>query len=148
MKVAVVLGHKLNNDKSITPITEQRLLLTLQLIQEHNPDKIILSGGVANMFAGVSEARVMREWLVEHGVDKELLIEEDKSLTTKQNAKFSVPILVELGAKTVLLCTSEEHMYRRYLNPLKLFQQQLKKYPNIQLHPYCKHLNDTEKGCE
>ena len=143
MKVAVVLGHRLNNDKSITPITQRRLLLTLQLIKEHCPDKIIVSGGVANFIAGISEARVMRDWLVAHGVDEQMIIEEDKSLTTKQNAKFSVPILVKLGAKIVILCTSEEHMYRRYLNPLKLFQKQLKKYPNIQLQPYCKQIEQT-----
>ena len=138
MKVAVVLGNRLNDDKSITPVMEQRLMLTLKLIAEHDPDKIIVSGGVANPAAGVSEAEVMRDWLVGHGVDKDTIVLEDKSLTTKHNAQFSVPILVGLGAKTVILCTSEEHMKRWYLNPLKLFKKQLKKYPNVQLQPYCK----------
>ena len=138
MKVAVVLGNRLNDDKSITSIMEQRLMLTLKLIEEHCPDKIIVSGGVANPVAGVSEAYVMNEWLVNHGVDKSMIIQEDNSLTTKENAQYSVPIIVELGAETVILCTSEEHMKRWYLNPVKLFKKQLKKYPNIQLQPYCK----------
>lgn len=140
MKVAVVLGNRLNDDASITSVMEQRLKLTLQLMQEHAPDKIIVSGGVANPVAGVSEAQVMSNWLVSHGVDIDLIVKEDKSLTTKQNAKYSVPIAVELGAKNVILCTSAEHMSRWYLNPVKLFRKQLKKYPNIQLTTYCKEL--------
>ena len=138
MKVVVVLGNRLNDDKSITPIMEQRLMLTLKLIDEHSPDKIIVSGGVANPTAGISEAQVMREWLIDHGVDKEMIVLEDKSMTTKQNAQFSAPIVAELGAETVILCTSEEHMKRWYLNPVKLFKKQLKNYHNIKLLPFCK----------
>lgn len=138
MKVAVILGNRLNDDASITPVMEQRLQLALKLVEEHAPDKIIVSGGLANSAAGVAEAQVMCDWLIAHGVDENLIVKEDKSLTTKQNAKFSVPLAVELGAKTVLLCTSSEHMNRWYLNPVKLFVKQLKKYPNIQLIPYCK----------
>ncbi len=140
MKVAVILGNRLNDDASITPVMEKRLQLTLKLIEEHSPDKIILSGGLANPTVGVAEAQVMSDWLVAHGVDGNLIVKEDESLTTKQNAKFSVPIAVQLGAKTVLLCTSAEHMNRWYLNPVKLFRKQLKKYPNIQLIPYCKDI--------
>ncbi|MCM1289225.1 MAG: YdcF family protein [Corallococcus sp.] len=140
MKVAVILGNRLNDDASITAVMEERLMLAMQLITEYSPDKIIVSGGVANPAAGVSEAQVMKDWLVMHGIDKDLIVQEDKSLTTKQNAKYAVPIIVGIGAKNVFLCTSQEHMKRWYLNPVKLFRKRLKKYPNIQVQPYCKNV--------
>ena len=67
-----------------------------------------------------------------------VIIKEDKSLTTKQNAEFSCPKAKELGADVMVLCTSKEHMERWYLNPVKLFKRYLKKYgaSDIKLETY------------
>ncbi len=137
MLVAVVLGNRMNDDGMLSDIMLCRLQLALQLNEKYNPDKIILSGGVANAKAGISEARAMYEWLVSKGVDKDKLVLEDKSLTTKQNVKFSVPIALKLGATQIILCTSPEHMYRKFLNPVKMFQRKLKKYSKITLNTFC-----------
>lgn len=127
MLVLVVLGNRLNDDGSITEIMRARLNLALQINQKLNPQIIVLSGGVANPNAGTSEAAVMQRFLTASGVDAEKIVLEDKSLTTKQNAKFSVPIVANLGATELLVCTTPEHMHRSFLNPIRLFAAQLKK---------------------
>lgn len=137
MLVAVVLGNRINDDGTMSELMRVRLETALKICKTFNPSKIILSGGVANKKVDVAEADMMREYLVERGVSSNILVLEDKSLTTKQNAEFSVPIAVELGATELLLCTSLEHISWSYLNPIKLFQSQLKRYPQIKLSVYC-----------
>lgn len=127
MLVLVVLGNRLNDDGSMSEIMRARLNLALQIDKKLNPQKIVLSGGVANPNAGASEAAVMQRFLTANGVDTQKIVLEDKSLTTKQNAKFSVPIAANLGATELLVCTTPEHMHRSFLNPVRLFATQLKK---------------------
>ena len=136
MLVAVILGNRLNDDGSITDIMERRLNSALKINGLFLPDYIVVSGGVANLNAGVSEAQVMRDYLVERGVPSDKIVMEDKSLSTKQNAEFSVPMCAELCATEILLCTSIEHMSRGFLNPIKLFQKELANYPNIKLSTF------------
>ncbi len=137
MLVAVILGNRLNDDGSISNVLKSRLQMALRIDSIFNPDKIILSGGVANATAGVSEAQVMYDYLLQNGIPKEKLVVEDKSLSTKQNAQFSVPIAVSLGANEILVCSSNYHIARRILNPIKLFKKYLEKYPDIKLSAFC-----------
>ena len=133
MLVAVILGNRLNDDGSITEIMETRLKSALKINGLFSPEYIIVSGGVANVKAGVSEAQTMGDYLIARGVPSDKIVLEDKSLTTKQNAEFSLPICAKLNATELLLCTSLEHMSRKHLNPIKLFQKELTKYPDIKL---------------
>ena len=137
MLVAVILGNRLNDDGSISETMRKRLELALAIENTLHPNKIILSGGLANEVACKTEAAAMCEWLLNGGVAEEKLVLEDKSLSTKQNALFSVPIAAELSATQLLLCTTPEHMNRKFLNPIKLFNKQLRKYPNVILRTCC-----------
>lgn len=134
MLVAVVLGNRLNDDGSLSDKMKARLNCAMQVIAERKPDKVILSGGEANRAAKKTEAQAMKEYLIGYDVDENLLVCESWSLTTKLNAHFSVPLAVKLGATELLLITSLEHMSRSYLNPIKLFQSELQKYPQIKLY--------------
>lgn len=137
MLVAVVLGNRLNDDGSITNVMESRLKMAIEINSKFNPDIIIVSGGFANPKANATEADRMFDYLVANGIDGSKIVKENRSLTTKQNAEFSVPLANELGATELLLCTSIEHMARKYLNPIKLFQKHLVNYPHIKLSAYC-----------
>lgn len=107
--VAIVLGNRLNDDGTITKIQEDRLKMALEIEELFKPDYFILSGGVANPNAIISEAKAMYDYLVNAGVDKEKLIMEDKSMSTVDNAKFSIPIAKQLDAKTIIICSSLYH---------------------------------------
>ncbi len=138
MKVFVLLGNRMRDDGSLSDLMKLRLELAVKYYFENKPDYIIVSGGIANPIAGVAEADKMEEYLLDSGVPSSAIIKEDKSLTTKQNAEFSCPKAKELGADTLVLCTSKEHMNRWYLNPVKLFKRYLKKYDanDIKLETY------------
>lgn len=136
MHVVVVLGNRMNNDGSMTQLSQRRLQATMRFVSAFNADKIILSGGVANKKANRSEAAAMYEYLVNNGIAEDKLICEDQSTTTEENAKYSVPIAAKLGATEVTVITSNEHMSRNFLNPLKLFEKELLNYPDIKLSAY------------
>ncbi|MBQ8177926.1 MAG: YdcF family protein [Clostridia bacterium] len=138
MKIFVLLGNRMKDDGSLSDLMKLRLELAVKYYFENKPDYVIVSGGIANPVAGVAEADKMEEYLLASGVPTEVIIKEDKSLTTKQNAEFSCPKAKELGADTLVLCTSKEHMNRWYLNPVRLFKRYLKKYgaADIKLETY------------
>ncbi len=147
MLTLVVLGNRLKDDGSMSDLMRERLNLALEIEVKLSPDLIILSGGVANKKAKIPEAQVMEKFLTEKGVDGKKLLQENKSLSTKQNAKFSVPLAAQRGTTQLLLCTSSEHMHRSFLNPIQLFSKQLKKYPNVTLRTCC-CVEDLEILCK
>lgn len=133
----IILGNRLNDDGTISEIQEQRLKLALEIEEEFHPDYYILSGGPANENVNKSEASAMYEYLVNIGFDKEKLILEDKSYSTVQNAKFSVPIVKELGVEIVIVCTSAYHLGNPGYKAMETFVNELKD-SNIALMTYCK----------
>ena len=123
MNVAVVLGYQLNLDGSMDRILVKRLEMALQLLKEEKIDKVICTGGRPRMEVSLSEAEVMYNYLVEHGVDPELIIKEEKSGSTFGNAKYSVPIAKQLGANKIIIVTTIEHFTNYDYNPLKIFSE-------------------------
>lgn len=72
---------------------------------------ILLSGG--SMLEGaVPEAQLMAARLTALRVPSSALLLEPQSLTTRENALFSAPLLKERGIRHVLLVTSAAHMRR------------------------------------
>lgn len=128
MVVAVILGKRLNDDGSFSEILQRRMSLALQLYKQEKPDYIIVSGGIANPKAGVAEGQKMYDFLAENGVPEKKLIKETESMTTKENAKYTIPMAISLQTNRLILCTSKEHMNRFYLNPYKLFLKAKKKF--------------------
>ena len=138
MKIAIVLGNRLNDDGTPSDLLKKRIELLNKANNVYDFDKIILSGGVANTKAVFSEAYVMSKMVL--SIDSSKIILEDKSLSTVQNALFSVPIALSLGADEIVVITSAEHMNRFFLNPKKIFAKQLKN-TNIKLNFYCDWIN-------
>lgn len=136
MKFIIVLGYWLNNDGTAHPELRKRMEYTKEAIARLNPDKIILSGGIANKKAGVSEASVMYNILTkELGVDKELLILEDKSTTTRENAIFSSDILNNYDVEEVTILSTLDHFTTQPYNTIKLFTSHIKN-KNIRIMIY------------
>ncbi len=124
MKVLVTLGNKMNDDGTLSNKMIDRLNKTLEVEKEF--DKIIVTGGIANPKAGVAEGDKMYEWLVEHGVSPAKILVENRSLTTKENAKFTAKILEGIGINEITLLSSAYHIDRWWLNPSKLFKKYAK----------------------
>ena len=73
---------------------------------------LLASGGSDPAIAAVPEARSMAALLVELGVPPAAILQEDRSRTTGENARFSAPLLRARQVKTILLVTSALHMAR------------------------------------
>lgn len=141
MTVAIVLGYKLNKDATMDEILIKRLDLCLKLLNEEKIDRVILSGGKPTPPGlNYSEAEAMEKYLLEKGVNPSILIKEDQSLTTVENAKYSVPIAKSLNANKIIVITTLEHMGRSFLNPINIFADQVKDN-NISLMFYTNSIN-------
>ena len=105
------------------------------MIADLNPDYVILSGGIANEKAGRSEASAMYDYLKEKNVPTKMLIKEDKSHTTLENAINSCKIAEEMHVTTLIICSSIEHFTIYNFNPLKMFNDQLQN-KNVKLLIY------------
>lgn len=143
MKVAIVLGNRINDDGSFTDIMVKRLELAKELYDNKEIDKIIVSGGIANEKVGFSEAERMKEYLVNRSVPDNLIILEDKSLSTRQNALFSVPIAKKLKADKIFVVSTIEHFIKYNYNVIKYFADAIGK-SNIRLMVY----TNSEDYCE
>lgn len=142
MKVAIVLGYYLNDDGSPRDRLVARLKLTLDMIKDLNPDKIIVSGGIANRKAGVSEASVMGKWLIDNGVDKDMIIYEEKSGSTRGNAIYSMPMALALNPDMVILVSTMDHFVDQPYNTIAYFNDMFESR-NINFLIYSK--SKTEK---
>ncbi|MEG1457605.1 MAG: YdcF family protein, partial [Bacilli bacterium] len=86
---------------------------------EINPDiKIIVSGG-QGQGEDVTEAYAMKKYLIEHGINENLIITEDKSTNTYENFMFTKNILEKENINDdykITVVTNNFHMYRaKYL---------------------------------
>ena len=125
INIAIVLGYWLNDDGTMAPLLKERLELFLKLDKLVNINYVIVSGGIANQKAGVSEAQRMEEYLLEKGYDKNKIIKEDRSGSTVGNARYSVPIAKELKANNIYLVSSNDHFTRYNFNPIKIFSEEI-----------------------
>lgn len=114
-KYEIILGGGLNGDKPGSML-KNRLDLGIDYLNLHKDTKVIVSGGQGPDEA-VPEAVAMKNYLVEHGINEDRILEENKSRTTVQNIAFSKKILEKEGAKEdkVLIVTDDFHLYRAQL---------------------------------
>ena len=145
MTVAIVLGNWLNNDGTISKLLEKRLLMAKELYFNKEVDKLIVSGGLANKKAGISEADAMAKILIKDGVKEEDIIIENKSKTTNENALFSIPLAKEIGAKRIIVVSTIEHFTIYFYNVLKIFRAAIDKFydEDIRLMVYTDGKNDV-----
>ena len=136
-KIVIVLGNRLNDDGTISKIQEERLKMAIELENLYNPEYFILSGGLANPKAGITEAKAMYDYLVSKGINEKKLILEDRSLSTVENAKYSVPLAERLGAEMIIICSSLYHFGNPVYKLMESFVKEIEE-KNIILMTYSK----------
>ncbi len=107
----ILLSDGIYTDKIYAGNNYQRMLRAYRLYKQGFADKIIICGGVV-IEEIPSFAEIMKDFLVEIGMDEKFIITENRSLNTYENIKYAKPILKELNIKNSLLVTSSYHMYR------------------------------------
>lgn len=118
--ILVVLGNYLNDDGTISATLKKRLQLALEANEIYKPSYIVLSGGVANGKAGISEAQAMYNYLLNNQMEVGLLIKEERSLSTYQNAIYSIKILEDFSFTKLVIVSTIEHF--TYYDTVKYFE--------------------------
>ena len=109
----VVLGFQLNPDGTIRPELEERLKVALAASRQYPRAYIVCTGGgTAANDPQATEAGRMVEWLERSGVDSDRLLQEDRSLTTAQNAALTFRLLAERAPQVTQLAviSSDYHI--------------------------------------
>lgn len=107
----VVLGNKLQKDKPSEALIN-RLDEALELSAVFPEAMLLVSGGVTSGNS-LSEAEVMKQYLVSHGVEKKRILTEDHSRNTRENIQFSKEMIGD--GNTIIIVTNSFHMPRSLL---------------------------------
>ena len=109
----VGLGFQLNPDGTMRDELVERLKVMLSASEKY-PNAVIVctGGGTAADDPTATEAGRMAEWLEAHGVNPSRLIVEEHSLTTAQNAIYTLDILSEKypQVRQIAIISSDYHI--------------------------------------
>lgn len=112
----IVLGAGLRGDKISTSLL-YRLETALDFHEIYPDVKIVVSGGQGEG-ENMTEAKAMRNFLVDNGIDPSLIIMEEKSTDTYENFLYSKQVLEDETGKedfTITVVSNGFHMYRAKL---------------------------------
>ena len=112
-QIMVIFGCQLRSDGPST-LLRDRLDAALAYLEEH-PDMTVVVSGAQGTNEPASEAQGMYDYLVQHGVDGEQIIVEDRSFNSRDNVAYSLEALAAGGFDTsggVLLVTNFFHVTR------------------------------------
>lgn len=109
----IVLGCGIKPDGTPTWALANRLDAALAWYRAHAGTRLVVSGGQGT-FEPTSEAASMAQYLLDKGVPAADILVEDRSTSTMENFKFSIPILWDAGwrGEPVLYATNDFHLFR------------------------------------
>jgi uncharacterized SAM-binding protein YcdF (DUF218 family) len=84
--------------------TPDRAVRAAELFKQGEAPRILVSGG--------GDSASNKKLLERNGVTNTVIIMEDKSRTTRENAEYSIPLLRQLGAHRVIIVTTWYHSRR------------------------------------
>lgn len=105
----MIMGAKVLDDGRPDLMMKERLDTAIDIIDE-DLNKIILSGG--SIDENPTEARVMKEVLVENGIAEDRLILEEDSTSTFENLVFSKVLFLENNCEKVDIISHDFHLAR------------------------------------
>lgn len=124
VKYAVVLGAGIDGEKPSLTL-RRRLDSGIRFLNANPEAKLIASGGFG---AGlrISEAEVMKRYLIEQGINEDRILKEENSRTSDENLKYTRALLRELDdeqLQNILIITSDYHMFRAKFIASRYFSQ-------------------------
>lgn len=108
----IVLGAGIRGDKVTLPL-KLRLDTAIDY-HKQNPEAVIVVTGGQGFQETVTEAFAMEKYLVENGVNKDMILKEEKATSTAENMEYSKLILDEYFDTdySVVVVTNNFHIYR------------------------------------
>jgi uncharacterized SAM-binding protein YcdF (DUF218 family) len=124
LTITTVLGHALIENDTIQTADAivviggdhkpERIKRAVELYQQGLAPIVIISAGTLVIEGGqeMHEAQVMQRQAIVAGLPENVILIENQSKSTYENAKFTKPILEQQNAKSILLVTSTFHRRR------------------------------------
>ncbi len=108
----VVLGAGVYGEEPSVTL-QHRLEGAMRYLNANPAAKAVVSGGQGEG-EDISEAECMRRYLVEHGIEPERILPEDRSTSTKENLAFSKAVIEADGGdpSRIAVVSSRYHLYR------------------------------------
>ena len=107
--IIVVLGGGVYSSGHLKGSSYKRLITAYMLHRKTGKPLVLSGGSVSGRFP---EAEVMKNLLIDIGVDPKAIYTDVSSRNTYENAKFVKEICSVLGCKNIILVTSAFHMKR------------------------------------
>ena len=113
----IILGCRIRKDGTLTPILKSRVdrAINYSKMQYNATGKDIIfipSGGKGNDEV-ISEAKAIKNYLLEQGIDKNSIIVENKSKNTYENIKFSYRLISKKNKDAnIAFSTTNFHVFR------------------------------------
>ena len=113
----IILGCKVKNDGSLTPILKGRVDKALEFAKEqkekNGKDMIFVASGGKGEDESISEAEAMKKYLLNNSINEKNIIVEDKSINTFQNMKFSKEKIDRINKDgKIIFSTTNYHVFR------------------------------------
>ncbi len=108
----IVLGAGIRGDKVTLPL-KMRLDKAIEYHYK-NPEALIVVTGGQGFQETVTEAYAMEKYLVEHGVEKNKIIKEEKATSTAENMEYSKVLLDKYFENdySIVVVTNNFHVFR------------------------------------
>jgi len=112
--IAIVLGNRVDQDSSLSPVLKGRVDKALKLYREGRVERIMVSGGMGKTdgMGGVPEGMAMKLYLVAHGVPAGRIIEDNNGENTYLTAKDFLPVADSLHIHSAIAVSSFYHLTR------------------------------------
>lgn len=113
----IILGSKIRDDGSLTPILKARVEKAIQFAKEQeeksNKNIIFIPSGGKGQDEVIAEAEAMKNYLIENGIRQERIIIENKATNTLQNMRFSKEKINEINENgKIIFSTTNYHVFR------------------------------------
>ena len=105
----IVAGCRVQPDGSPSECLRDRTTAAVAALQQQPGAVLVLTGGVG--LGSISEARAAADLALALGIPADLLVLEERSASTEENARYAAALLPEL-AGPVLVVTDSYHLWR------------------------------------
>lgn len=109
----VMAGYELGRDGQMRPELVDRMVTGLACAKKYPNAYILVTGGpTAHDKKNTTEAGAMAAWLVDHGVEENRLLVEEKALSTAHNATYGNALIREKAPQvhSLAVVTSDYHV--------------------------------------
>ena len=96
-----------------------RFQKAVELYEKGLASNVVFSGNIIDKHYGSFPFDEIKPYLLKEGVPESIIIHEDRSTNTREQAVEVVKLAAEMGWKKLALIASHEHQYRAYLTFLR-----------------------------